>query len=339
MTAAALSPTMTAVEIAAAGGPEQLRLVSRPLPVPGPDEVLIRVAAAGINRPDVLQRQGHYAPPPGASDLPGLEVAGRVIALGASVAPRPGLAVGDRVCALLAGGGYAEYCAVPAPQCLPVPAGLGWIEAAAVPETFFTVWHNVFERGALAPGQSLLVHGGSSGIGTTAIQLGRAFGARVFTTAGSPDKCRACERLGAERAIDYRNEDFVAVIKERTQGRGVDVILDMIGGDYLPRNLEVLAADGRHVSIAFLRGPKVTVNLMPVMLKRQTLTGSTLRPRPVAEKGRIAQALHERVWPLLEDGSVTVVVHATFPLAEAAEAHRLMESSAHIGKIVLTVAP
>ncbi|MEI7606360.1 MAG: NAD(P)H-quinone oxidoreductase [Rhodospirillaceae bacterium] len=330
----ALPATMTAIEIAEPGGPEQLRPTTRPLPVPDAGEVLLEVAAAGVNRPDVIQRQGYYAPPPGASDIPGLEVSGRVVALGPEVS---GLAVGDVVCALLAGGGYADYCAVPAAQCLPVPAGMDLVTAAAVPETFFTVWHNVFERGALRAGESLLVHGGSSGIGTTAIQLGRAFGARVFTTAGNAEKCRVCEELGAFRAIDYSREDFVAVIKEATGKKGVDVILDMVGGDYLPRNLEVLAADGRHVSIAFLKGPKATLNLMPLMLKRQTLTGSTLRPRPVTEKGRIAQALREKVWPLLESGAVKVVLHRTFPLAEAAEAHRLMESSAHIGKIVLTV--
>ena len=330
----ALPATMTAIEIAEPGGPEQLRATTRPLPVPGAGEVLLEVAAAGVNRPDVIQRQGHYAPPPGASDIPGLEVSGRVVALGPEVS---GFAVGDVVCALLTGGGYAEYCTAPAAQCLPVPAGMDVVTAAAVPETFFTVWHNVFERGALRAGESLLVHGGSSGIGTTAIQLGRAFGARVFTTAGNVEKCRACEELGAFRAIDYSREDFVAVIKEATGKKGVDVILDMVGGDYLPRNLEVLAADGRHVSIAFLKGPKATLNLMPLMLKRQTLTGSTLRPRPVAEKARIAQALREKVWPLLESGAVKVVLHRTFPLAEAAEAHRLMESSAHIGKIVLTV--
>lgn len=334
MTASALPATMTAIEIAEPGGPEQLRATTRPLPVPGAGEVLIEVAAAGINRPDVIQRQGHYAPPPGASDIPGLEVSGRVVALGPEVS---GLAVGDTVCALLAGGGYAEYCTAPAPQCLPVPKGFDLVEAAAIPETFFTVWHNVFERGALKSGESLLVHGGSSGIGTTAIQLGRAFGARVFTTAGNAEKCRVCEELGAVRAIDYSREDFVAVIREATGKKGVDVILDMVGGDYVARNLEILAADGRHVSIAFLKGAKVTLNLMPLMLKRQTLTGSTLRPRPVAEKARIAGALHEKVWPLLESGALKVVLHRTFPLAEAAEAHHLMETSAHIGKIVLRV--
>ena len=332
---APLPQTMTVIEIAAPGGPEQLREACRPLPVPGPGEVLLEVAAAGVNRPDVIQREGHYAPPPGASDIPGLEVSGRVVALGAGAA---GLTVGDSVCALLAGGGYAEYVAVPAAQCLPIPAGLSLTEAAAVPETFFTVWHNVFERGALQAGESLLVHGGSSGIGTTAIQLAKAFGARVFTTAGSPEKCRACEALGADRAIDYRAEDFVAVIKELTGKKGVDVILDMVGGDYVQRNLEVLAADGRHVSIAFLKGAKVTLNLMPVMLKRQTLTGSTLRVRPVAEKARIAAALREKVWPLLASGEVKVALHRTYPLSQAADAHRLMEASAHIGKIVLTVA-
>ena len=334
MTTALLPATMTAIEIAAPGGPEQLRPTLRPLPAPGAGEVLIEVAAAGVNRPDVIQRLGHYAPPPGASDLPGLEVAGRIVALGEGVS---GLAPGDSVCALLTGGGYAEYCAVPAVQCLPVPASLSLVEAAAVPETFFTVWHNVFERGALQAGESLLVHGGSSGIGTTAIQLGRVFGARVFTTAGSPDKCRTCEALGAERAIDYRTEDFVAVLKDLTRGKGVDVILDMVGGDYLARNLRCLAVEGRLVNIAFLKGAKVELNFMPVMLKRLTLTGSTLRPQPVAAKARIAQALRQRVWPLLDEGRVAPVIHVTFPLDAAADAHRLMESSAHIGKIVLTL--
>ena len=332
MPAVALPETMTVIEIAVPGGADQLRVAVRPLPLPGPGEVLIEIAAAGVNRPDVIQREGHYAPPPGASDIMGLEVSGRVVGLGAGVT---GLDLGATVCALLAGGGYAQYCTAPAVQCLPVPAGLSLIEAAALPETVFTVWHNVFERGALLPGESLLVHGGSSGIGTTAIQLAKAFGARVYTTAGSPEKCRACEELGATRAIDYRNEDFVAVLKELTGKKGVDVILDMVGGDYVARNLEVLAADGRHVSIAFLRGAKVTLNLMPLMLKRQTLTGSTLRARPVAEKGRIAAALREKVWPLLDSGAVKAVVHRTFLLTEAAEAHRLMESSAHIGKLLL----
>lgn len=331
---APMAATMTAIEIAQPGGPEVLRVTTRPVPAPEPGEVLVEVAAAGVNRPDVLQRQGRYDPPAGASDLPGLEIAGRIKALGAGVTDWQ---VGDAVCALLAGGGYAEYCAVPAAQCLPVPGPLSLVEAAALPETFFTVWTNVFDRGRLLPGESLLVHGGSSGIGTTAIQLGKAFGARVFATAGNPDKCRACVRLGAERAIDYPTEDFVAVVKELTGGRGVDVVLDMVGGDYVARNIEAMAPDGRHVSIAFLKGPKVTLNLFPVMVRRLTLTGSTLRPRPVEEKGRIARALRERVWPLLETGAVKPVIHAVFPLSEAARAHALMESGQHIGKIVLTV--
>jgi putative PIG3 family NAD(P)H quinone oxidoreductase len=330
-----LPETMTCIEIQGAGAPEVLVPAQRPLPVPGHGEVLIRVAAAGVNRPDVLQRQGNYPPPPGASDLPGLEVSGWVAAVGDGVS---GWGLGDPVCALLSGGGYAEYCTAPAPQCLPVPAGLSMVEAASLPETFFTVWHNVFERGELQPGESLLVHGGTSGIGVTAIQLAHALGSRVFATAGSADKCRACERLGADRGIEYRSEDYVAVVKELTHGKGVDVVLDMVGGDYVPRNLEALGANGRHVSIAFLRGAKVTLNLFQVMVRRLTLTGSTLRPRPVAVKGAIAQALLHRVWPLLAHGTVKPVIHARFPLAEAAEAHRLMESSNHIGKIVLTVA-
>jgi putative PIG3 family NAD(P)H quinone oxidoreductase len=325
---------MKAVEIARAGGPEVLRLAERPRPEPREGEVLIRVAAAGVNRPDVLQRQGRYAPPPGASDIPGLEVAGTVEAVGPA---STGWSAGDPVCALVAGGGYAAYCVAPEPQCLPVPGGLDLVEAAAVPETFFTVWHNVFERGRLGRGETLLVHGGSSGIGTTAIQLGRAFGARVVATAGSAGKCRACERLGAERAVNYRDEDFVAAVKETTAGRGADVVLDMVGGDYTPRNVEALAVEGRLVQIAFLKGSRVELDLMPLMQKRLTVTGSTLRPRPVAEKGAIAAALRQHVWPLLESGKVRPVIFKTFPLAEAAEAHRLMESSAHIGKIVLTI--
>lgn len=326
---------MSCIEITEPGGPEVLRPTRRAIPAPGPGEVLVAVEAAGVNRPDMLQRQGRYAPPPGASDLPGLEVAGRIAAVGDGVT---GWAVGDAVCALIAGGGYADHCLVPVPQLLPVPKGFSMVEAAAVPETFFTVWANVFERGALKRGETLLVHGGSSGIGTTAIQLAKAFGATVFTTAGSADKCRACEELGADRAIDYKTEDFGAVINEATGGRGVDVVLDMVGGDYVARDIEIMAPDGRHVSIAFLQGPKVSLNLYPVMTKRLTLTGSTLRARPVAEKGRIAAALREQVWPLLESGAVKPVIHRTFPLAQAVDAHRLMESSAHIGKIVLTVA-
>ncbi|HYE51907.1 MAG TPA: NAD(P)H-quinone oxidoreductase [Azospirillaceae bacterium] len=328
-----MADTMRAVEITRPGGPEVLAPCTRPVPAPGPGELLVRVAAAGVNRPDCLQRAGKYPPPPGASDLPGLEVAGTVAALGQGV---QGWSVGDPVCALVAGGGYAEYCAAPAPQCLPVPAGLSMEEAAGVPETFFTVWTNVFDRGRLSPGEVFLVHGGTSGIGTTAIQLAKAFGARVFATAGGPDKARACEELGADRGIDYRAEDFVAVVKEATGGRGADVVLDMVGGDYLPRNLDAMAPDGRHVSIAFLRGGTATLNMYPVMMKRLTLTGSTLRPRPVAEKGAIAAALKEKVWPLLEAGAVRPRLFATFPLDRAAEAHALMESSTHIGKIVLT---
>jgi NADPH:quinone reductase len=325
---------MAAVEIAQPGGPEVLRPARRPRPRPGPGEVLIAVEAAGVNRPDVLQRQGHYPPPPGASDIPGLEVAGGIAELGDGVRE---WSVGDRVCALLAGGGYAELALAPAPQCLPIPAGLTAVEAAALPETFFTVWTNVFERGRLRAGETLLVHGGSSGIGTAAIALARAKGARVFATAGSADKCAACERLGAERAIDYRQEDFVEVVRAATGGRGVDVVLDMVGGDYTPRNLACLATDGRLVQIAFLRGPQVQVDLRAVLQRRLTITGSSLRPRSVDEKGALARAVREHVWPLIEDGRVRPVVHATFPLEQAAAAHRLMESSAHIGKIVLAV--
>ena len=326
--------TMQAIEIVEPGGPEVLQPTERPVPRPAAGEVLIRVAAAGINRPDVMQRTGNYPPPPGAPDLPGLEVAGTVAALGSEVTD---LAPGDKVCALVAGGGYAEYCAAPAPQCLPVPDGLDMTSAAALPETFFTVWTNVFDRGRLSAGEKFLVHGGSSGIGTTAIQLARAFGAEVFATAGSAEKCTACEELGAAAAINYREEDFVARIKDLTGDAGVDVILDMVGGDYLPRNLECLAVEGRLVQIALQHGPKVEMNLLPVMLKRLTVTGSTLRPRTVAQKGEIAASLREQVWPLLADGTVRPLVHATFPLADAAESHRLMESSSHIGKIVLTV--
>lgn len=325
---------MRAVEIERPGGPEVLRITTRPTPRPGTGELLIRVAAAGVNRPDVLQRLGKYPAPPGVSDIPGLEVAGTVVETGPDVtAWKPG----DLVCALLAGGGYAEYCVAPAPQCLPLPHGLDLVAAAAIPETFFTVWANVFERGHLTSGESLLVHGGTSGIGTAAISLARALGARVFATAGSIEKCRACEGLGAERAINYREEDFVGAIRESTGGRGVDLILDMVGGDYTPRNLETLAVEGRLVQIAFLKSPKVEVNLAVVMQKRLTITGSTLRPRSVAEKGAIADALRRRVWPLLEAGTVRPVIHSTFPLVAASDAHRLMESSLHIGKIVLLV--
>jgi putative PIG3 family NAD(P)H quinone oxidoreductase len=296
--------------------------------------VLIKVAAAGVNRPDVSQRQGKYPPPPGASDIPGLEVSGTVEAAGATVA---GLRRGDEVCALLAGGGYAEYCVAPEPQCLPVPRGISIVDAAGLPETFFTVWTNVFDRGRLQRGESLLVHGGSSGIGTTAIQLAHAFGARVFATAGSDEKCAACERLGAERAINYRSADFVAVVREATGGKGVDVVLDMVGGDYFPRNIDVLGVGGRLVQIATLRGSKAEIVLPVVMQRRLTITGSTLRPRSVEEKGAIARALREHVWPLLEAGRVKPIVYRTFPLAEAAAAHRLLESGEHIGKVLLTI--
>jgi len=324
---------MIAIEIREPGEPDVLIPVERPKPVPADGEVLIRVAAAGVNRPDVFQRRGRYAPPPGASDIPGLEVSGRIEALGPGVS---GVAVGDAVCALVSGGGYAEYCVAPAPQCLPVPRGMDVVTAAAIPETFFTVWTNVFQRGRLQPGESLLVHGGSSGIGTTAIQLAKAKGARVFATAGTPDKCAACERLGAERCVDYRTGDFVAVIRELTGGRGVDVVLDMVGADYFARNLEVLAVEGRLVEIATLHGVKAEVNLQAIMGRRLTITGSTLRPRPVADKAAIATELRQHVWPLLEAGTVKPIIHATFPLRDAAEAHRVMESSVHTGKLLLT---
>lgn len=328
-----LPKTMTAIEIKTPGGPEMLVPCARLVPQPGPDELLVEVAAAGVNRPDVLQRKGFYDPPPGTSDLPGLEIAGTVTAVGARTA---GWKVGDRLMALLAGGGYAEYAVAPAPQCLSIPKGLGMIEAAAVPETFFTVWTNVFERCRLERGESFLVHGGSSGIGTTAIQLAKAAGSRVFATAGDEAKCKACERLGAEKCANYKTEDFVEVFTKLTNGKGIDVILDMVGGDYTARNLGLLAVEGRCVQIAFLKSPKVELNLERLMRRRLTLTGSTLRPRTVEQKGAIAKALKQHVWPLLEAGKVKPIVFKTFPLKHAAEAHRLMESSSHIGKIVLT---
>jgi NADPH2:quinone reductase len=329
---ASLPAEMAAIEILQPGGAEVLQLRRRPVPQPGPGEVLVRVVAAGVNRPDVMQRRGLYPPPPGASDIPGLEIAGEVVTVGEGVA---GPVPGDKVCALVAGGGYAEYCTAAASLCLPVPEGLSLIEAGALPETFFTVWTNVFERSGLQPGESFLVHGGTSGIGTTAIQLAREFGAEVFATAGSPEKCAFCEGLGA-KAINYREEDFVERVQELTHGRGVDLILDMIGGPYLRRNLDSLATGGRLVLIAVQGGPKTEINLLPVLLRRLTITGSTLRPRSVPEKAGIAAALKREVWPLLEAKRVQPIIHATFPLAEAAEAHRLMESSRHIGKIVLT---
>jgi putative PIG3 family NAD(P)H quinone oxidoreductase len=329
-----LERRMIVVEIKEPGPPDVLVAAERPTPAAGPGQLLIRVAAAGVNRPDVMQRQGKYPPPAGASDVPGLEVAGTVAEVGANVA---GWHVGAAVCALVSGGGYADWCVAPAPQCLPVPAGLDFVAAAAIPETFFTVWTNVFERGRLRAGESILIHGGSSGIGTTAIQLARARGARVFATAGSVEKCSACERLGAERCVNYRAADFVAAVKSLTGGRGVDVVLDMVGAEYFPRNLDVLAVEGRLVEIATLRGARVELNIPVVMQRRLTITGSTLRPRSVAEKGAIAAALRADVWPLLEAGAVKPIVHATFPLREAAAAHRVMEAGTHIGKLVLVV--
>lgn len=323
---------MLAIEISTPGEPDVLVPAERPMPVAGANELLIHVAAAGVNRPDVMQRRGKYPPPPGASDIPGLEVAGTVAALGDGVRD---FRVGDTVCALVSGGGYAEYCVAPAPQCLPVPAGLDVVAAAAIPETFFTVWTNVFERGRLNSGESILIHGGSSGIGTTAIQLAHAWGARVFATAGSLEKCRACETLGAERGINYRDEDFVAAVRDATNGRGVDVVLDMVGAEYFPRNLEALAIEGRLVEIATQRGAKVELNIQTVMQRRLTITGSTLRARSIDEKGRVAAGVRKHVWPLIESGKVRPHIFKTFPLREAAAAHRLMESSAHIGKIVL----
>ena len=325
---------MICIEIPRFGRPEVLTAVERPDPVPGPDEVLIRVAAAGVNRPDVIQRAGGYPPPPGASDIPGLEVSGTIVSVGANVTT---WREGDQVCALLAGGGYATMCVAPAVQCLPIPSGLDIVTAAAIPETFFTVWTNVFERGRLQAGESALFHGGASGIGTTAIQLAAARGSRVFATAGSDEKCRACEALGAEHAINYHGHDFVAEVRRLTDNRGVDLVLDIVGGDYVPRNLNVLATDGRLVEIGFMSGKAASVvDFGKVLSRRLTITGSTLRPRTPAEKGRIATALHQEVWPLLERGAVKPIVHRTFALTDAAEAHRLMESGDHIGKIVLT---
>lgn len=331
--ATSLPETMNAVEITAPGGPDVLKPTRRPVPAPGEGEILVRVTAAGVNRPDVIQRQGSYPPPPGASDLPGLEIAGEVVAAGPGAGRFP---VGARVCALIAGGGYAEYATVHESNALPVPEGFSDIEAAGVPETFFTVWTNVFDRAGLTAGESFLVHGGTSGIGTTAIMLARAFGARVFATAGTDEKCAECRRLGADLAINYRTQDFVKEVKAATGGAGVNVILDMVGGDYIQRNYEAAAVDGRIVQIAFLNGPKATVDFTRLMMKRLTHTGSTLRARPVAAKAAIARALEEKVWPLLAAGAVRPVIHAVFPLAEAAKAHALMESGAHVGKIVLT---
>lgn len=329
---------MLAIEITRPGGPEVLRPVRLPVPRPGAGEILIKVAAAGVNRPDLLQRQGRYPAPAGASPIPGLEVAGTVVALGDSGEGNgASWRIGDTVTALVAGGGYAEYCIAPAVQALPVPAPLSLIEAACLPETFFTVWSNLFDRARLAVGESVLIHGGASGIGTTAIQLAHRFGARVFATAGGTDRCRACERLGATRAFDYHQVDFLPAVLEATGGRGVDVILDMVGGDYVQRNLSALAVEGRLVNIAYQKGAKVEIDLQPLMVKRLTMTGSTLRPRSVTEKRAIADALRRTVWPWLADGSVKPVLDRRFPLVETAAAHRALETGGHIGKIVLVV--
>ncbi|MEH6401835.1 MAG: NAD(P)H-quinone oxidoreductase [Sneathiella sp.] len=329
-----LPTEMTAIEIKEFGGPENLVPTKRPVPEAGHDEVLIRVEAAGVNRPDVLQRMGGYAPPPGASDIPGLEVAGTVAAIGAGVTKYK---VGDKLCALVAGGGYAEYCVAPEAQCLDIPDGFDMVKAAAVPETYFTVWTNVFDRGRLKGGETFLVHGGASGIGTTAIQLAKAVGARVFATASTDAKCREIEALGAERGINYKSEDFVEVVKELTDGRGVDLILDMVGGEYIQRNITALAVEGRLVYIAFLGGAKAEVNFAPVMMKRLTITGSTLRPQSVQAKSEIGRSLENKVWPLLSAGTVGPVIDSVFPLTDASKAHARIDDSSHIGKIVLKV--
>src|SRR6202167_2656806 len=325
---------MTVIEIAAPGGPEQLKPALRPVPRPGDGEVLVRVAAAGVNRPDVMQRQGRYPPPPGASDIPGLEIAGEIVALGPKVS---GVSIGDKVTALLAGGGYAGYAIAAAPLWLPLPHRISMAEAAAIPETFFTVWTNLFDRGRCKPGDNVLIHGGTSGIGTTAIQLAAAWGARVFATAGSDEKVQACVKLGAVRGINYRTEDFVEVMRAETAGNGVDVTLDMVAGSYVARNLEIAALEGRIVTISLLGGARAEINMGTILTKRLTLTGSTLRSRTVAQKAEVADAVRKNVWPLLASGRVRPVIFATFPMAEASAAHRLMESSTHIGKIVLTV--
>jgi NADPH2:quinone reductase len=326
------SKTMKYIKIEEPGGPEVLKLDSMPIPEPGPGEVLIRVAAAGVNRPDVMQRKGLYPPPPGATDVPGLEVSGTVLSAGENVTEP---AVGNEVCALVVSGGYAEYCLAAASLCLPIPEGISLGDAAGIPETFFTVWTNVFERAQLKSGESILVHGGSSGIGTTAIQLGKAFGTTVYTTAGTAGKCEFCEKLGADAAFNYREQDFSEEIINLTEGKGVDVILDMVGGPYFPKNIGLLAVEGRLVQIALMQGSKAEVDFLTLLLKRLTLTGSTLRPRTVEQKTEIAQALRENVWPLLDSRAVRPIIHQTFPLEKAAEAHSLMESSSHIGKILL----
>jgi NADPH2:quinone reductase len=327
---------MLAIEIARPGGPDVLRLAQRPMPRPGAGEVLVRVGAAGVNRPDVMQREGKYPPPPGASDIPGLEISGTIVEVGP--APAGGRwKIGDEVCALVAGGGYAEYVAAPAVQCLPIPAGTSMAAAAAIPEAFFTVWTNLFQRGHLLAGEHTLIHGGTSGIGTTAIQLARRFGATVYATAGSDEKCEACRSLGATVAINYKTDDFVEVIQTATAGRGVDVILDIIGGEYLARNLECLALNGRLVQIGLMGGPRAQLSLTPVLQRRLTIMGSTLRARTVEEKGALAREVETHIWPLLATGQIAPVIHRTFPLTAAADAHRLLESGAHIGKILLVV--
>ena len=330
----ALPTTMTAIEITQHGGPEVLKPAKRPVPAPGKGEVLVKLAAAGVNRPDLAQRAGHYPPPPGASDIPGLELAGTVVALGQDVAS---LKVGDEICALVAGGGYAEYCVVPEPQALPIPKGLTALQAAALPETYFTVWTNVFDRGQLKPGESILIHGGASGIGTTAIQLAKAMGATVYATAGNEAKCAACVKLGAKRAINYKTEDFVEFIKEETGGNGVNVVLDMVCGDYVPRNMRCLAIEGRLVVIALLGGCKGTIEFVQLMRRRLSVTVSWVRPLSVADKGAIAASLRAKVWPLIEAGKVGPIIQETFPLAEAARAHAALEGGDHIGKFMLTV--
>jgi NADPH:quinone reductase len=330
----ALPREMKVIEIAAPGGPEQLKTAVRPIPQPGEGEVLVRVEAAGVNRPDVMQRQGRYPPPPGASDLPGMEIAGEIVALGAKVS---GLSVGDKIASLLPGGGYAAYAIAAAPLCMPIPEGLKMVEAAAIPETYMTVWTNLFERGGCKSGDVVLIHGGTSGIGTTAIQLAKAWGARVYATAGTEKKARACEALGAVRGIDYKTEDFVEVMRAETKGQGVDITLDMVAGSYVQRNLDIAAVEGRVVTISLLGGSRAEINMGMVLIKRLTLTGSTLRSRTVAQKAAVADAVRKNVWPLLAAGKVRPVIFATFPLAEASEAHRLMETSNHIGKIVLTI--
>ncbi len=330
-----LPETMTAIEISEFGGPEVLKLATRPVPKPSANDVLIRVAAAGVNRPDAIQRAGHYPPPPGQSDLPGLEVSGEIVALGDGV---EGVSIGDHVCALTPGGGYAEYCIAPAAHCLPVPDGVSISDAAGIPETSFTVWHNVFQRAYLRGGESFLVHGGSSGIGTTAIQLAKAMGAAVYTTAGSDVKCAACRDLGADIAINYRDEDWALVLREKTELRGVDVILDMVGGDYIQKNIDSLAIDGRLSIIAFLTGATANLTLSRFMVKRQTMTASTLRAQSDASKAAIAFELKEKVWPMFAAGQIKPIIDSKFPLTDAAQAHQRMESSGHIGKIILTVA-